>query len=132
MAIFAIGLGYAKIYVLITHSPLPLQPTQILITKAKHESLWLAYASVVLALPIAEELIFRSFLFDALRRRFSGNIVVIVTALAFSLVHFQWVYLVPLFGFGLVLGWVRLKTDSLRLSVFLHVINNGLFLALAV
>jgi len=130
LAIFAIGLGYAKIYVLITHSPLPLQPTQILITKAKHESLWLAYASVVLALPIAEELIFRSFLFDALRRRFSGKIVVIVTAFAFSLVHFQWVYLVPLFGFGLVLGWVRLKTDSVRLPVLLHVINNGLFLVL--
>jgi TPR repeat protein/membrane protease YdiL (CAAX protease family) len=129
LAIFAIGLGYAKIYFLIAHSPLPLQPTQMLITKAKHESLWLAYASVVLALPIAEELIFRSFLFDALRRRFSGNIVVIVTAFAFSLVHFQLVYLVPLFGFGLVLGWVRLKTDSVRLPVFLHVINNGLFLA---
>jgi len=28
------------------------------------------------------------------------------------------------------LGWVKLKTDSLRLPVFLHVINNGLFLAL--
>jgi len=130
LAIFVMGLGYAKIYVLVTHSPLPLQPTQILISKAKHESLWLAYATVVLALPVAEELIFRSYLFDALRQRFSGNIVVIVTAFAFSLVHFQWVYLVPLFGFGLVLGWVKLKTASLRLPVFLHVINNGLFLAL--
>jgi membrane protease YdiL (CAAX protease family) len=99
--------------------------------KAKHESLWLAYASVALVLPIAEEIIFRSYLFDALRSRFSGKTVVIVTAFAFSLVHLQWVYLVPLFGFGLVLGWVRLKTNSLRLPILLHVINNGLFLALA-
>jgi TPR repeat protein/membrane protease YdiL (CAAX protease family) len=132
ITIFVIGIGYAKIYALIAHSPLPLQPTQMLISKAKRESLWLAYASVAFALPIAEEIIFRSYLFDALRQRFSGKIVVIVTAFTFSLVHLQWVYFVPLFGFGLVLGWVRLKTDSLRLPVFLHIINNGLFLALAV
>ncbi len=131
LAFFFIGLGYAKIYALITHIPLPLQPTQILFTRAKHESLWLAYASVALALPIAEEIIFRSYLFDALKQRYSGRIVVIVTALTFSLVHMQWAYTVPLFGFGLVLGWLKLKTDSVRLPVFLHILNNGLFLALA-
>jgi membrane protease YdiL (CAAX protease family) len=131
LACFVIGLGYAKIYVLITHSPLPLQPTQILFTRAKHESLWLAYASIALVLPIAEEIIFRSYLFDALKQRCSGRIVVIVTALTFSLIHMQWAYIVPLFAFGLVLGWLRLKTDSLRLPVFIHIINNGLFLTLA-
>jgi hypothetical protein len=83
-------------------------------------------------MPVAEEIIFRSYLFDALRQRFSGKIVVIITALAFSLLHFQWLYFVPLFGFGLILGWVRLKTDFLRLPVFLHAMNNGLLLAFAV
>ncbi len=129
LAVFLIGLGYAQICALITHSSLPLQPTQILISKAKLASPILAYIIIALALPIAEEIIFRSYLFDALRQRYSGNIAVIISALAFSLIHFQWLYFIPLFGLGFVFGWVRLKTESLRLPIFLHVINNGLFLA---
>jgi hypothetical protein len=62
---------------------------------------------------------------------FSGNTTVIITALGFSLVHFQLLYFVPLAGTGLILGWARLKTDSLRFPVFLHLLNNGLFLILA-
>jgi membrane protease YdiL (CAAX protease family) len=130
--IFSIGFGYEKIYALIAHSPLPPQPTQALFIKATHGSVWLVYASLAWALPVAEEIIFRSYLFDALRRRFSGNIVVLITALVFALVHFQWTYFAPLFGFGLVLGWVRLRTASLRLPVLLHAINNSLSLAFAV
>ena len=132
LAIVIIVLGYGKIYALVTHSSLPSQPTEAIFLKAKHASVWLAYSCIALALPIAEEIIFRSYLFDALRQRFTGKIVVIITAFIFSLVHFQWLYFVPLFGFGLVLGWVRLKTDSLRLPVFLHALNNSLFLAFAI
>jgi membrane protease YdiL (CAAX protease family) len=130
LAVFLVGLGYAHIYALITHSSLPLQPTQVLISKVKHTSALLAYFAIAVALPVAEEIIFRSYLFDALKQRFSGKVVVIVTALAFSLIHFQWIYFIPLFGVGMILGWVRMKTDSLRLPVLLHVINNGLILAL--
>lgn len=132
LVILIISLGYDKIYGLITHSSLPLQPTQILIGKAKHTSAGLTYVTIALIFPAVEEIIFRSYLFDALRQRFSGEVVVIITALVFSLVHFQWLYFAPLFGLGLVLGWVKLKTDSLRLPFFLHSINNALFLAFAV
>ncbi|MDD5262053.1 MAG: CPBP family glutamic-type intramembrane protease [Methylacidiphilales bacterium] len=131
LAALIIALGYDKIYTLITHSSLPSQATLALFLKAKQVSAWLTYASIALALPVAEEVIFRGYLFDVLRKHFSGNIVVLITALAFSLVHFQWLYFVPLFGFGLVLGWVKLKTNSLRLPVFLHAINNALVLAFA-
>lgn len=132
LAILALSIGYDKIYTLITHSDLTPQSTLAFFTKAKHSSLWRAFISIGLALPIAEEIVFRSYLFDALRQRFSGKIVVIITALIFSLIHFQWLYFVPLFGFGLILGWLRLKTDSMRLPVFLHVINNGLVLIFAI
>lgn len=129
LAVFLIGLGYSKLYVLITHSSLPLQPMQILIIKAKHASAFLTYVTIALVLPIAEEIIFRSYLFDALKQRYSGTFAVIISALAFSLIHFQWLYFIPLFSGGLVLGWIRLKTESLRLPIFLHVINNGIALA---
>jgi TPR repeat protein/membrane protease YdiL (CAAX protease family) len=125
-----IGFAYTQAYALVTHTPLPLQPTRLLILKAKHASAWWTYAVVAGLLPVAEEIIFRGYLFDALRRRFSGNATVIITALVFSLVHFQLRYFVPLTGMGLILGWARLKTDSLRFPIFLHLLNNGFFLVL--
>jgi membrane protease YdiL (CAAX protease family) len=127
---FLIGLAYEKTYVLATHTPLPLQPTRLLILKAKHASAWWTYAVIAGLLPVAEEIIFRGYLFDALRRRFSGKVTVIVTALVFAMAHLQLFYFVPLAGLGLILGWARLKTDSLRFPVFLHLLNNGLFLFL--
>ena len=123
---------YAGIYTGVTHTALPSQPTVMLISKAKHASVWLTYACVGLIMPAAEELIFRQYLFGALRRRFPGGVVVIVSALAFSAAHFQWLYFVPLFCFGLVLGWLRLKTDSVRLPLILHAINNSLSFAFGV
>ena len=132
LVIVMVELGFNQIYTLITHSPLPSQSTEVLILKAKQASAGLAYLSIALILPATEEIIFRSYLFDALRRRFSEKIVVILTAVAFSLAHFQSLYFVPLFGFGLVLGWLRLRTHSLRLPVLLHAINNAVSLTFAV
>jgi hypothetical protein len=102
-----------------------------MITKAKQGSAWLTYACVAVALPMAEEILFRGYLFDALKRRCPDALVIIVTAFAFALVHLQGLYFAPLFGFGLIQGWVKLRTGSLRLPVLLHMLNNGLFLALA-
>jgi TPR repeat protein len=132
LAIALIGFGYEKIYPWIAHSTLPAQPTLALLGKTKDTSASVAFITIAILLPIAEEIIFRSYLFDALRRYFSGGVTIIVTALAFALIHFQLSYFVPLFGFGLIFGWVRLKTDSLRLPVLLHVINNGLYLMFAI
>lgn len=131
-AMALIGFGYEKAYAWIVHAPLPSQPTWAIFGKAKDASLGTAYLAVAFLLPMAEEIIFRGYLFGALRRRFSGKIVVIITALIFALIHFQRLYFVPLVGFGLILGWIRLKTDSLRLPVLLHAINNAVSLALAV
>jgi TPR repeat protein/membrane protease YdiL (CAAX protease family) len=123
--------GYDQIYRLATHSAMPMQPTAVMITKAKQGSAWLTYACVAVALPMAEEILFRGYLFDALKRRCPDALVIIVTAFAFALVHLQGLYFAPLFGFGLIQGWVKLRTGSLRLPVLLHMLNNGLFLALA-
>jgi membrane protease YdiL (CAAX protease family) len=130
-AFLIIGMVQAGSHALTSHLTPPVQPTQVLVSKVKHESVWLGFLCIALAMPITEEIIFRSYLFDALKRRFSMTTVVIVTAFAFSVAHFQWLFFVPLFGFGLVLGWVRFKTDSLRLPIFLHALNNGLFLLIA-
>jgi membrane protease YdiL (CAAX protease family) len=127
---FVFIFAYAVVYHLFVHSNLPAQSTHVLIGKTKQGSSWLAYVTIALAIPAAEEIIFRGYLFEALRRWLSGNNAILVSAFAFSACHLQPLYFVPLFGLGLMLGWIRQKTDSLRLPVLLHALNNCLALAL--
>jgi len=132
LALLGFDYLYGTAYSLFTHATLPVQPTYSLVSKARYGSAAVAYLCIGCILPAAEEIIFRYYLFGALRRRFSGNVAVVVTALLFSIAHFQKLYVAPLFVFGLMLGWVRLRSDSLRLPICLHAVNNVLSLAFAV
>jgi len=127
----AVGGANSLLYYCVMHESMPLQSTQLLVGKTKHDSIWLAYLTVALIFPAAEEVMFRGYLFDALRKRYSGKVTVVVTAFAFSLMHFQVLYALPLFGGGLILGWVKLKTGSLRLPLLLHGMNNALAVVFA-
>lgn len=128
----AVAFGYNELYRAITGVSLPSQPTMALISKAKDASPWATYLCISLMLPAAEEVLFRGYFFDALRRRFSGAFVIVATALGFSLFHFQGLYILPLFALGLVLGWLKSRTDSLIPGLAIHVLNNALMLAFGV
>jgi len=122
--------GFSTLYHLITHKPLPIQDIGFMLIKAKHESFWITFLCTAVAIPMAEEIIFRGYLFDALKMRFSTKIVIGVTALIFASVHFDILHFIPLFTLGLTQGFIRYKTDSLRLPMLVHMVNNGVFLML--
>jgi TPR repeat protein/membrane protease YdiL (CAAX protease family) len=130
LALSVVGMVYEKVYVGIAHAPLPAQPSLALVGKTKDASAWLAYAVIALLMPAAEEILFRGYLFEGLRKYFSGWPTILISAGVFSLLHFQWVYVVPLFALGIILGWVRWKSESLRLPFLLHALNNALSLFL--
>lgn len=74
--------------------------------------------------PFTEELFFRGLGVRALR--FVGGIAaVVLTALAFGLSHGILTALPPLLLFGLALGWVRLRSDSVWPGVLAHGFYNG-------
>jgi membrane protease YdiL (CAAX protease family) len=123
--------SYGKIYAVVTGTPLPAQPTEALVLKTIHGSVFLAYLCIAVVLPLAEEILFRGYFFDALKKYVPDVAVIIITALGFALVHLQGLYIAPIFGFGLVQGWLRLKTGSLRLPALMHVLNNGLLVAVS-
>jgi membrane protease YdiL (CAAX protease family) len=66
------------------------------------------------------------------RQFFGGAAAVVVTAVAFGLVHGLVIALPVLTIFGLILGWLRLRTASLYPSIILHAIFNGTALVAAV
>ena len=131
LAVVVIDFGYDQILALATGDHLGAQSTRALFTKAKDSSPWIALTNIGLVLPIAEEILFRGYLYDALRKRWSAAATIILSALAFGAIHFQLAQFPLLFGMGLIFGWAKLKTGSLRLPVGLHALNNTLGIVFA-
>jgi membrane protease YdiL (CAAX protease family) len=82
--------------------------------------------------PVAEEIFFRGFALAGLRRKFGDRTALILTAGLFALFHIEPTIYVPIFFFGIVLGWMYLKTNSLWPSIFIHVIHNTVILSITI
>ena len=91
------------------------------------EPLILGLISVVIIAPIAEEFIFRGFLYSQLSRTKIGPWgAVTLSSLLWTVIHFQYevLILIVLFIFGIFLGYIRMAYKSLSLPIMLHGINN--------
>jgi membrane protease YdiL (CAAX protease family) len=94
---------------------------------------WALASFGILIAPVVEELFFRGFLFPALARPIGPVFATIITALGFALIHGEqlahaWVPLALLFGVGTVLTVARARTQSVAVSVLMHVgYNTTLF-----
>jgi membrane protease YdiL (CAAX protease family) len=94
-------------------------------------SAWVvAIARGCLIVPLFEELFFRSLVLTWLRKRFSTPLAIIASAALFAAMHGYPIVLPFAFLFGLFAGWIRVRTGSALNTVFMHVLNNMLFLCL--
>ena len=94
----------------------------------------LGLISVIIIAPIAEEFIFRGFLFSQLKRtQLGGWGAVSLSSFLWTIIHFQYelLILLILFVFGIFLGYVRMAYNSLSLPIILHAINNAFAFVLA-
>ena len=90
------------------------------------------FVVVAVVAPVVEELTYRGLGFAAVREFFGGAAAVVVTGVAFGLAHGLVIALPVLTLFGLILGWLRLRTRSLYPPIILHAIFNGTALLAAV
>jgi membrane protease YdiL (CAAX protease family) len=90
------------------------------------EPLILGVLTTVVIAPILEEFIFRGFLFSQLKNTLGNWGAISLSSLAWTSLHFQYELkiLFILFLFGLILGFLRWKYNSLFLVMALHAINN--------
>ena len=87
----------------------------------------LVFATVVAA-PVVEEVVFRGFLFEGLRRSWLGDAgTIFLTALLWASIHlgqYQMFYVAQIFVLGLALGLARTRTGSLLTAMAMHALVN--------
>ena len=85
---------------------------------------WLA---LIVVGPLAEELFFRGFLFAGIRHSKAGPAgAILITSLIWSAMHMQYdIYgITVIFMGGLLLGYVRFKSNSIYPPIAMHVLQN--------
>lgn len=85
----------------------------------------LAFMMLVIIAPIAEELLFRGYLFGKLRKYAPLWISILITSVLFALVHFAWNVGLDVFALSIVLCLLRVVSGSLWPSIMLHMLKNG-------
>lgn len=75
--------------------------------------------------PILEEIAFRGIIMQSLRR-FGDRFALFMSALFFALIHLNFVQFPNALLMGLVIGYFVLRTNSLRVGIMMHAVNNAL------
>lgn len=84
----------------------------------------LAFTTLVVVAPIAEEVLFRGYLFNKLRRYVPLVIAILITSLLFGLVHFQFNVGIDTFALSIVMCLLVVWTKSLWPAILLHMLKN--------
>lgn len=86
----------------------------------------LAFLTLVVIAPIAEEALFRGYLYGKLRKTVPIWVAILVTSLLFGLIHGAWNVAIDTFALSVVLCVLREITGNIWASVLLHMVKNGI------
>ncbi len=90
------------------------------------------YAAVIFIVvigPFVEEFFFRGLLLRGFLGRYSTKKAIVLSALLFALYHANIFQIIPAFFGGILFAWWFVKTRSLILCIFGHVITNALIIS---
>jgi len=77
------------------------------------------------ATPIIEELLFRGLILDSLSESYGSWISIFISSVIFAVLHLNPLSILNAFWGGMIYGYVRMRTNSLWPSIFLHSMWNG-------
>ena len=83
----------------------------------------LYFIFVCIAVPIAEELLFRGAILKSLLP-YGKRVAIIASAALFGLLHGNFMQIPFAFLAGIIFGYIAVKSDSIYYSIVLHIINN--------
>ncbi len=86
----------------------------------------LAFVVLVVAVPVAEEMLFRGFLFGKLKKNAPIWLAILITSILFATLHGAWNVALDTFALSVVLCILRQITGRLWPSILLHMVKNGI------
>lgn len=95
-------------------------------TTAGGASFALAFLTLVVIAPLAEEVLFRGYLYGKLRRIAPVWLAAIITSLLFGLAHLQWNVAIDVFAMSLIMCLFRETTGTIWVGVLMHMMKNGI------
>jgi CAAX protease family protein len=90
-------------------------------------ALWLLVLAFCIAAPVSEEILARGFLYRGWSESRLGIVgAIILSSLAWTSLHLQydWFFFGEIFSIGLLLGYLRYRSNSTWLTIVLHGLNN--------
>lgn len=85
-----------------------------------------AFAVIVVAAPIIEEVVFRGYLYGSVRRRMPWWLSAVVVSILFGFVHGQWNVGIDTFAMSMVACYLREISGSIWGAIALHSLKNSL------
>jgi len=109
---------------LFKYRPAP-QPILEIFMKEEKQTI-LAYMTLFVAVvgPVMEEIFFRGFLYNAIKKETGVRWAILISACLFSFLHAHVVGILPILVLGILLAYLYEKTGSLVSSITVHIIHN--------
>lgn len=85
-----------------------------------------AFIALIIVAPVAEEIIYRGWLFGGLKKRLGVPLAMVLSSIGFALVHGQINVMIDTFVLGLILAWLYYYTKSIWPAVVLHALKNSI------
>ena len=86
----------------------------------------LAFVALVVVAPVAEEIIFRGWLYGKFRAKMPAWVSIILVSALFGLMHGQWNVAVNVFCLSVVLCLLREITGTIWSGMVVHMLKNGI------
>jgi len=86
----------------------------------------LAFITLVIIAPVAEEILFRGYLLGKLVKFVSVWVAILATSLLFGFVHGAWNLAFDTFALSVVLSVMRVRTGSLWTPILIHMTKNAI------
>ena len=86
----------------------------------------MAFISLVVVAPVAEELIFRGWLYGKLRAKIPAIPAMLVVSILFGIVHGQWNVGVTVFVMSIAMCTLREITGTIWGGILIHILKNGI------
>ncbi|MCM8781440.1 MAG: CPBP family intramembrane metalloprotease [Candidatus Omnitrophica bacterium] len=104
----------------------PMQPVMEIFFEEKKRGL-IMYFTIFVAIfgPIVEEMFFRGFMYQAVKKRWGFKTALFSTSIVFSFLHTNLAGFLPIMVLGMLLAYLFEKTGTLIASCAVHILHNS-------